>query len=54
MGKLVKVLGYYVLASTLNVNCDFTPTLLVSAFLPLLLKNEGSIYPYSVNSMQWC
>jgi hypothetical protein len=32
MGKLVKVLGYYVLASTLNVNCDFTPTLLVSAF----------------------
>jgi hypothetical protein len=44
-------MGYCVLAPALNVNCDFTLSLLVSSFLTLRFEYEASVYPYSVNSM---
>jgi hypothetical protein len=39
---------YCVLAPTLNVNCDFTLTFFVGAFLSLPFENGASVYHYYI------
>ena len=38
--------GYCVFTLVFNPNCDFAPTFSYFAFLPLLFKYEGAVYPY--------
>jgi len=48
--SIIKKWGYCVLALILNPNCDFTLIFFHFVFLSLLFQNEGSVYPYSMNS----
>jgi hypothetical protein len=36
---------YSIYALAFNLNCDFAPTFFYLAFLPLLFKHEGVVYP---------
>ena len=38
--------GYCVSTLVFNPNCDFAPTFSYFAFLPLLFKYKGAVYPY--------